>query len=202
MQIRPALTSFSQSALNSAQVFGIEAMPALSIAFFEPHIQLTRWMFIGAATQEPFGFITEINSGATTLSHPSALASASRLAVLPVAFHSAISGPFSCTAGGALPETTSARSFASVLAVWPEIGVCCQVPPAAVYISPSLLIAAASDPSDHWCSRLVFGSAIAAVAVSTAAATNAVAQIPNRKNFISVPSSFLCCAARLPVALE
>src|SRR5258706_12841821 len=173
MQIKPALTSFSQSALNSAQVFGIDAMPALSIAFFEPHIQLTRWMFIGAATQEPLGFMTVINSGATTLSQPSALASASRLAVLPVAFHSAISGPFNCTAGGALPETTSARNLASVLAVWPEIGVCCQVPPAAVYISPSLLIAAASDPSDHWASGLASGSATAAPANTSAAGSSA-----------------------------
>src|SRR5262245_37619296 len=120
MQMSPALTSFSHAALNSAQVFGIDATPALSIAFLDPHIQLTRWMFIGAATHEPFGFITASSSGATTLSQPSAFASASTLAVLPVSFHSAISGPFSCTAGGALPDTTSARNLASVFAVWPE----------------------------------------------------------------------------------
>ena len=68
---------------------------------------------------------------------------------MPVAFHSAISGPLSCTAGGALPATTSARSLASVLAVWPAIDVCSHLPPAAVNISPSLAIAAASEPSDH-----------------------------------------------------
>ena len=36
------------------------------------HSQLMRWMFIGAATQLPFGFITGSSSGATTLSQPSA----------------------------------------------------------------------------------------------------------------------------------
>ena len=81
---------------------------------------------------------------------------------MPVAFHSAISGPLSWTAGGALPATTSARSLASVLAVWPAIDVCSHLPPAAVNISPSLAIAAASEPSDHWCSMLVLGSASAA----------------------------------------
>ena len=59
-----------------------------------------RWMFIGAATQLPVGFITGRSSGATTASQFSSLASSSRLAVLPVSFHSAISGPLSCTAGG------------------------------------------------------------------------------------------------------
>ena len=106
-------------------------------------------MFIGAATQLPVGFITGSSSGATTLSQPSLLASSSRLAVMPVAFHSAISGPLSWTAGGASPATTSARSLASVLAVWPAIEVCSHFPPAAVNISPSLAIAAASEPSDH-----------------------------------------------------
>ena len=120
-----------------------------------------RWMFIGAATQEPSGFITGSSSGATTSSQPSAAASSSRLAVLPVAFHSAISGPLSCTAGGALPAITSARSFASVLAVWPAIAVCSQAPPSALNISPSLAIAVASAPSLHWCSISVFGSAAA-----------------------------------------
>ena len=72
---------------------------------------------MGAATHLPFGFITGSSSGATTLSQPSEAASSSRSAVMPVSFHSAISGPLSCTAGGALPATTSARSLASVLAV-------------------------------------------------------------------------------------
>ena len=85
---------------------------------------------------------------------------------MPVSFHSAISGPLSCTAGGALPATTSARNFASVLAVWPAIEVCSHLPPAAVNISPSLAIAAASDPSDHWLSRFVLGSARATVAAA------------------------------------
>src|ERR1700735_5212723 len=105
-------------------------------------------MFIGAATQWP---------GATTLSQPSVVAIWSMFAVLPVSFHSAISGPLSCTAGGALPATTSARSFASVLAVWPAIDVCSHLPPAAVNISPSLAMAAASEPSDHWLSRFLLG---------------------------------------------
>src|SRR5208282_3829108 len=153
------------------------AIPACFSALVEPHIQLTRWMFIGAATQEPFGFITASSSGATTLSQPSALASASRLAVLPVSFHSAISGPFSCTAGGALPATTSARSLASVFAVCPAIEVCSHLPPAAVNISPSLAIAAASEPSDHWCSMLVLGSASAAVVASAQATVPASAAL-------------------------
>src|SRR5579871_2416612 len=117
-------------------------------------------MFIGAATQWPFGFITGSSSGATTLSQPSLLARSSRLAVLPVSFHSAISGPFSCTAGGALPATTSERNLASVLAVWPAIEVACHLPPAALNISPSLAIAAASEPVSHCDRKLVFGSAI------------------------------------------
>src|ERR1700728_3139054 len=158
-----AATALSQSALTSAQVFGSEVMPAVAIALVEPQIQLMRWMFIGAATQWPVGFITGSSSGATTLSQPSLLARSSRLAVMPVAFHSAISGPLSCTAGGALPATTSARSLASVLAVWPAIEVCSHLPPAAVNISPSLAIAAASEPSDHWLSRFVLGSASAKV---------------------------------------
>ena len=158
-----AATALSQSALNSAQVFGSDVMPACSIALVEPQIQLMRWMFIGAATQSPVGFITGRSSGATTLSQPSLLARSSRLAVMPVAFHSAISGPLSWTAGGASPATTSARSLASVLAVWPAIEVCSHLPPAAVNMSPSLAMAAASEPSDHWCSMLVLGSASAAV---------------------------------------
>ena len=104
---------------------------------------------MGAATQLPFGFITGSNSGATTLSQPSWSASSSMLAVPPVSFHSAISGPLSWTAGGALPATTSARSLARVLAVWPAIAVCCHSPPAAVNISPSLAMAAASEPVAH-----------------------------------------------------
>src|SRR5271166_458694 len=159
--MRWAATALSQAALNSAQVFGSYLIPACSIALVEPQIQLMRWMFIGAATQSPVGFITGKSSGATTLSQPSLLARSSRLAVMPVAFHSAISGPLSWTAGGASPATTSARSFASVLAVWPAIEVCSHLPPAAVNISPSLAIAAASDPSDHWCSIFVLGSASA-----------------------------------------
>src|SRR5258708_6426269 len=119
----PAAFSFSQSALNSAQVLGISLRPALSSAFVLPHIQLMRWIFIGTATHEPFGFITGKSSGATLASQFSCLAISSRLSVIPVAFHSAISGPFSCTAGGKLPETTSARSLASVLAVWPAMDV-------------------------------------------------------------------------------
>ncbi len=119
-----------------------------------------RWMFIGAATQWPVGFITGSSSGATTLSQPPRTWRGRRdWRSCRSAFHSAISGPLSCTAGGALPATTSARSFASVLAVWPAIEVCSHLPPAAVNISPSLAIAAASEPSDHWCSMLVFGSA-------------------------------------------
>ena len=106
-------------------------------------------MFMGAATHEPVGFITGSNSGATTLSQPSFLARSSRLAVPPVAFHSAISGPLSCTAGGASPATTSERSLARVLAVCPAIEVCSHLPPAAVNISPSLAMAAASEPSAH-----------------------------------------------------
>ena len=149
MQMKPAATILSQSALNSAQVFGSSVMPALSMTLLLPHIQLMRWMFIGAATQLPFGFITGSSSGATTLSQPSWPASSSMLAVPPVSFHSAISGPFSWTAGGALPATTSARSLASVLAVWPAIAVCCHSPPAAVNISPSLAMAAASEPVAH-----------------------------------------------------
>src|SRR6201984_2392164 len=124
----PAAFSFSQSALNSAQVLGISLMPALSSAFVLPHIQLMRWIFIGTATHEPFGFITDKSSGATDPSQFSCLAISSRLRVIPVAFHSAISGPFSCTAGGGLPETTSARSLASVFAVWPAMEVAVHLP--------------------------------------------------------------------------
>src|SRR5258708_6663348 len=149
MQVNFAATIFSQSALNSAQVLGNSLTPAASSALFDAQSQLMRWMFMGAATQFPAGFITGSSSGATTLSQPSALASSSRLAVPPVAFHSAISGPLSCTAGGASPETTSDRSLASVLAVCPAIEVCSHLPPAAVNISPSLAMAAASEPSDH-----------------------------------------------------
>src|SRR5258707_12893893 len=82
-------------------------------------------------------------------------------AVMPVSFHSAISGPFSWTAGGAIPPTPSARSLASGLAVWPAIDVCCHSPPAAVNISPSLAMAAASEPLSHWCNMLVLGLASA-----------------------------------------
>src|ERR1700733_2607757 len=159
--IRPAAFNFSQSALNSAQVAGMLVIPALSRAFLPPHIQLIRWMFIGTATHEPLGFMTGRSSGATVLSQPSSLAISSRLRVFPVAFHSAISGPFSWTAGGGLPETTSARSLARVLAVCPAMEVASHLPPAALNISPSLAIAAASEPSLHWLSRLVLGSASA-----------------------------------------
>ena len=102
----------------------------LGHALLEPQIQLMRWMFIGAATHLPVGFMTGSSSGATTFSQPSSFACASRSAVMPVAFHSAISGPLSCTAGGALPAITSARSLASVLAVWPAMEVCSHLPPA------------------------------------------------------------------------
>ena len=67
----PAATILSQAALNSAQVFGSSVMPALSSTPLFAHSQLMRWMFIGAATQVPFGFITGSSSGATTLSQPS-----------------------------------------------------------------------------------------------------------------------------------
>ena len=73
MQMKPAATILSQSALNSAQVFGSSLMPALSRTALLAHSQLMRWMFIGAATQSPFGFITGRSSGATTLSQPSSL---------------------------------------------------------------------------------------------------------------------------------
>src|SRR4030088_272339 len=112
----PAAFSFAAAALNSAQVLGISVMPALSSAFLLPHIQLMRWIFIGTATQEPLGFITDKSSGATVASQFSCLAISSRLNVIPVAFHSAISGPFSCTAGGGLPATTTAARLGNVFA--------------------------------------------------------------------------------------
>src|SRR5271154_7005136 len=142
-------------------------------------------MFIGAATQWPDGFITGNSSGATTLSHPSLAARSSRLAVLPVVFHSAISGPLSCTAGGALPEIKSERSLASVLAVWPAIEGACHLPPAAVNMSPSLAIAAASAPSDHWLNRLVLGSAKAA---PVRARVNSPARVAQRLNISILPA--------------
>src|SRR3712207_2248105 len=145
-QILPAATTASQAALNSSQVLGASATPAASRTDGLWYIQFTRWMFIGTATQEPAGFISSISSGATTDSQFPAVATSSRFIVMPVPFHSAISGPLSWTAGGALPATTSARSLASVFAVWPAIEVCSQVPPAAVNISPSLAMAAASEP--------------------------------------------------------
>ncbi len=51
MQMRWAATALSQSALNSAQVFGNSLIPAFSMALAEPQSQLMRWMFIGAATR-------------------------------------------------------------------------------------------------------------------------------------------------------
>jgi hypothetical protein len=135
--------------MGGHRLVGRSVMPACFIAWVEPQIQLMRWMLSGTATQWPAGFITGRSSGATTLSQPSFAAKASRLAVFPVAFHSAISGPLSWTAGGALPEMTSERSLARVLAVCPAIEVACHLPPAAVNISPSLAMAAASEPSDH-----------------------------------------------------
>src|SRR3984893_2530507 len=160
----PAAFIFSASALNSAQVSGICLMPTLSSTFLLAHIQLMRWMFIGTATQEPLGFITDRSSVATVPSQFSCLAISSRLRVIPVAFHSAISGPFNCTAGGGLPETRSARRLAKVLAVWPAMEVDSHLPPAAVNISPSLAIAAASEPLSHCESRFVLGSAAIALA--------------------------------------
>src|ERR1700733_15315618 len=41
-QMRCAATALSQSALNSAQVFGSDLIPACSIALVEPQIQLMR----------------------------------------------------------------------------------------------------------------------------------------------------------------
>src|ERR1700748_2734883 len=123
MGIIPAAFTFSASALNSAQVSGICLMPTLSITFLLAHIQLIRWMFIGTATQDPLGFITDKSSDATVPSQFSCLAISSRLRVMPVAFHSAISGPFNWTAGGGLPDTTAARNLAKVLAVWPAMEV-------------------------------------------------------------------------------
>ena len=179
-QTLPAAITLSQAALNSSQVFG-GVIPSSSSTFFELYSQFTRWMFIGAATQLPVGFITEISSGATTASQPSAAARSSRLAVLPVASHSAISGPFSCTAAGAVPATTSDRSLARVFEVCPEIAVCSQVPPAAVNISPSLAMAAASDPCAHWCIMLVLGSACSA---SVLTPNTAVAATARRSGFL------------------
>src|SRR5271170_2724257 len=148
-------------------------------------------MFIGAATHFPLGFITGRSSGATAFSQPSSAACASRLAVMPVAFHSAISGPLSWTAGGALPAITSARNLASVLAVWPAIEVCSHLPPAAVNISPSLAMAAASEPLSHWCSILVLGSAKAAPAKSPRPATPAAIVTTPRIDMISSLFSLL-----------
>src|SRR5215472_14400516 len=162
--IRSAAFSFSQSELNSAQVLGKSLIPALSNAFGLDHIQLMRWIFIGTATHEPLGFNTGRSSGATSWSQFSCLAISSRLSVILVASHSAISGPFNCTAGGGLPATTSARSLARVFAVWPAMEVACHLPPAAVYISPSLAIASASDPSLHCERKFVLGSACATTA--------------------------------------
>src|SRR5580658_10624109 len=55
--------------------------------------------------------------------------------------------------------------------------VCSHLPPAAVNISPSLAMAAASEPSDHWCSMLVLGSASAADVASAPATIPASAAI-------------------------
>src|SRR5258707_8934010 len=177
----PAAFNFSQSALNSAQVAGMLVIPALSRAFFPPHIQLIRWIFIGTATQEPLGFMTDKSSAATVPSQFSCLAISSRLRVMPVAFHSAISGPFSWTAGGGLPDTTSARNLARVLAGLPAMEVASHLPPAALNISPSLAIAAASEPSLHWLSRLVLGSASALADKSPSVkGTTATAREANR----------------------
>src|ERR1700722_11411221 len=155
-------------------------MPTLSSTFLLAHIQLIRWIFIGTATQEPLGFMTDKSSAATVPSQFSCLATSSRLRVMPVAFHSAISGPFSWTAGGGLPATTSARSLASVLAVWPAMEVDSHLPPAAVNISPSLAMAAASEPLFHCESRFVLGAAAASAddnipSVNETTATAAVA---------------------------
>src|SRR5882724_5607239 len=148
-QTSPAATALSQSALNSAQVLGIAVRPTCFIALDEAQVQLMRWMFIGTATQLPVGFITGSSSGATVLSQPSLVARSVRSAVCPVSFHCAISGPLSCTAGGGLPAIASALSLARVLAVWPAIEVASQMPPAAVNISPSLAMAAPSEPEAH-----------------------------------------------------
>ena len=148
---------------------------------------------MGAATQLPVGFITGSSSGATTFSQPSEAASSSRSAVMPVSFHSAISGPLSCTAGGALPAITSARSLASVLAVWPAIEVCSHLPPLAVNISPSLAIAWASDPVAHWCSRLVLGSAKAVPATKCARSSGRKRGHDGLHRFTPIS----CCTVRL-----
>src|SRR5258707_12549201 len=142
----PAAFNFSQSALNSAQVAGMLVIPALSRAFFPPHIQLIRWIFIGTATHEPLGFMTARSSGATDLSQPSSLAISSRLRVIPAAFHSAISGPFSWTAGGGAPDTTPERKLARLFAVRPAMEVGAHLRPAALNISRTLRIAPASGP--------------------------------------------------------
>ncbi len=161
-------------------------MPALSSAFLLPHIQLMRWIFIGTATHEPLGFITDKSSGATVPSQFSCLAISSSLSVMPVAFHSAISGPFSCTAGGGLPATTSARSLASVLAVWPAMEVDSHLPPAVLNMSPSLAIAAASEPLSHCESRFVLGSACTALADNSPSVngTMATATVAERARFM------------------
>ena len=145
----PTAAIFLAASLNSAQVVGRSSTPALSIAALLPHIQSMRWMFIGVATQVSVGFITSIRAGATSSSQFSAAATSLRSVVMPVAAHSAISGPLSWTAGGALPATTSARSLAMVLALLPATDVCSQAPPASSNISPSFLIASASEPRYH-----------------------------------------------------
>ena len=90
-----AATALSQSALNSAQVFGNSVMPACSIAFVDAQIQFMRWMFIGAATQLPVGFITSKQFGRDDLVPALGLGELVEIGVMPVSFHSAISGPLS-----------------------------------------------------------------------------------------------------------
>src|SRR5260370_42153892 len=121
MQMRCAAIAFSQSALNSAQVLGSEAIPACAIALVEAQSQLMRWMFMGAATQSPVGFITGRSSGATTLSHPSALASSSRLAAAAQSVHSGVFRPFRFPGRRALAAPDLARTSARLVVGVPPI---------------------------------------------------------------------------------
>ena len=159
----------SRTATSSSQLSGA-LPPAASSAALLIHTQFVEWTFTGAEIQLPSCFPKACSAVGTTPSQPSSDATAFRLPSASSFAQSTMSKPSICTAVGALPAVTRARSavIASVPPP-PATGMSCQVTPFDSRSSLSTFSAAASPPEVHQCSTSTSPAAAAVLGASATA---------------------------------
>src|SRR5512145_1428369 len=194
MAMKPAFCTFCAAAINSSQLFGSLATPALSSTALLAHTQLVEWTLTGEAIHLPLYLENFCKAAGTTLSQFSLAATSFRSATTPCLPQSRMSKPSICTAVGGLPAVTRARS--AVIACSPPppaTGMSFHFTPCFSRFCLSTLRAAASPPEVHQCSTSTELSAANAPSVAPNPATTAAAI-----SFLYIVSSCLFCDCPTP----